>query len=342
MSNSANEWSLSPAQQAAHKDFTREQIVELVRKWGGSTTDAALDPRMLSFTVPHVSGFISYRLACGCAIVFGDPICAPSDQSALTQAFHRSMQELGKRVIYIAASPIFADWASPQECKCLIEFGQELILDPSRDPSKNTGTYGSLVRRKVKAALRDEVKIQEYLDTGDTALEQEIEQVGDQWLASRRGPQVHISDVYLFQDRVGKRWFYATKGESIVGVLCLNRLEEQQGWLLNHLMITLDAPTGTSELLITTVLDILNQEGCRYVTVGMVTIGQLGKIVGLSPLFEWLARKLFKLVSKVTRIDGLNTFWGKFQPTGRPSYLLFSEKTIGLKELFALKQALSS
>ena len=308
---------------AETQGYNRSQIVEFVRRWGGSTTDAVLDPNMRIFTLPNIEGFVSYRLAVGCAIVFGGPICAETDRAMLTQSFHRHIEEQGKAIVYIAASPTFADWAIQEVCGCMIEFGQELILDPACDPRKNTGTYGSLVRRKVKAALREGVKVHEYLNTGDTALEKEIERVGDLWLKSRHGAQVHISNVYLFQDRMGKRWFYAKKGDSIVGVVCINQLQAHKGWLLNHLMITLDAPTGTSEWLISTVLEVLQREGCRFVTVGMVTVGHLGKIIGLNPSLTWLAKKLFKIISKITRIDGLQTFWGKFQPIGQPVLCAF-------------------
>jgi lysylphosphatidylglycerol synthetase-like protein (DUF2156 family) len=100
-------------------------------------------------------------------------------------------------------------------------------------------------------------------------------------------------------------------------------------------------PSGTSELLVVSALEVLAKEGCRFATVGMVAGSELGNIMGLSKPLTWLACKGFKLVTKVIGIDGLNTFWGKFQPRGEPVYLLFSHNRLGMHEVLALKSALN-
>ena len=72
---------------------SRERVVEMVRKWGGPTSDAVLDPAMLYFEHPGIQGVMGYRIKRGCAIVFGDPICADSDRATLAVAFHRFAEE---------------------------------------------------------------------------------------------------------------------------------------------------------------------------------------------------------------------------------------------------------
>jgi lysylphosphatidylglycerol synthetase-like protein (DUF2156 family) len=319
----------------------RSSLVKLVRRWGGSTSDAVLDPAMKVFQHPGIQGFMSYRPVLGCAVVFGDPICPPRDRERLATAFHRFAQEGGYHVIYVAASRSYAHWAVNHVCKTIIEFGKELIFHPPTDPRKNKGAYGSLVRRKTKQACRQGVRIQEYIPY-DPVLESAIEQVKEQWLDSRKGLQVHISNVYLFSDCFGKRWFYAKLGEKVLGVIAFNQLQVRNGWLLNHLMVVPDAPHGVSELLMATALETLEKEGCLFATVGAIAAPTLGEIQGLSPLASWMIRLVFKITSKVIRLEGLNTFWGKFHPTSEPSYLIFSQKTIGIKELWGIKKAMNS
>src|SRR5262245_50974937 len=70
----------------------RLQIVEFVRRWGGLATDALLDPQCQYFRTPEIDGFIGYRIECGCAVVFGDPVCAPDDTFQLARAFHKFCQ----------------------------------------------------------------------------------------------------------------------------------------------------------------------------------------------------------------------------------------------------------
>lgn len=335
---------LDIAQGASLGTLSNEQklaIVELVRRFGGCTTDAVLDPVMQIFVEPGIYGFISYRLNKRCAIIFGDPICAASDKALLSTAFHSFMEKEQKSIVYVGTSEEYAKWAIKHTCHTLIGFGEELILDPSSNPRERTGTRGSLVRRKVKQAVREGVTIHEYI-TRDPVIELGIEQVGAVWLQGRKGLQLHISNVYLFDNRLGKRWFYAKQGEQIVGVISLNQLQEHKGWLLNHLMVIPSAPKGTSELLIVSTLEALEKEECRYVSVGIIASNNLGEIVGLGKFSSWIARKGFIIAKKIGQIDGLNTFWGKFHPESKPLYMLFSRNRIGFSELMSLKLALSA
>ncbi len=318
----------------------RTSIVELVRKFGGSTADAVLDPAMQFFFHEGIQGFISYRFELRCAITYGDPICAPEDRDKLARAFHRYADENNIKIIYISASYEYAHWAVKNVCGSLIEFGEELIFAPPYDPRKNTGNYGSLVRRKTKQAAREGVTIHEYIPH-NSAIEAAMENVKDLWLQSRKGLQVHISNVYLFNDSVGKRWFYASQGERMIGLIVLNRIESQNGWLLNHLIVIPDAPNGVRELLMASSLETLEKEGCPFASVGSIAAHQLGEIQGMGKLAKTVARTVFKIASKVIHLEGLNTFWGKFHPKSRPSFLLFNRARISIRELMGLQRALS-
>src|SRR5205085_1796166 len=124
----------------------------------------------------------------------------------LVQAFHLFGQNRFKNIIYLSASEKFAKWAIQSHCKTLIEYGEEVFLDPHCNPKDKQGAHASLVRRKVRQAQNSGVIINEYLPY-DAKIEKEIEQTGIDWLKSRRGPQVHISNVRVFDNRMGKRWF---------------------------------------------------------------------------------------------------------------------------------------
>ena len=45
-----------------------------------------------------------------------------------------------------------------------------------------------------------------------------------------------------------------------MGIALLNRLESRQGWLLSQVILAPDAPIGTSELLVSSVVKILSAE----------------------------------------------------------------------------------
>lgn len=307
--------------------------VELIRRLGGSATDAILDSATTHFTVPGVEGLIGYRKENGLAVVFGDPICQPDAWDRLVIPFHKEME----KVIYILASASFKEWALSHGLLGAIEFGEELYFDPFDNPKRRTGTQASLVRRKVRHATAEGVMVEEYLG-GNPLLEQQMEQVGEKWVKGRKGPQIHISGIELFSHREGRRWFYAKKGDELVGVILLGSL--QKGWLMNHLMITKEAPHGTPELLVTSALEAIEKEGGHFVTVGAVPYPNLGSIDGFSPVARLLARGGFKFFKLLFRLGGRKKFWEKFHPHSAPLYLLFSDDTIGLKEIRSLLRSM--
>lgn len=322
------------------KEENRSKIVESVRKWGGLATDAVLDPRCQHFQTPHIEGFIAYRTSNGCAVVYGDPICSPSLQLDLALQFQQRHQEEYRNIIYVTASEPFAKSSFPGVNNVLIDFGNEISLNPQLNPMERQGNHGSLVRRKVHHAQRLDVLVQEYV-AGQNVKEEEIEEVGIAWLKGRKGPQIHISQVHLFENRLGKRWFYAQQGSKIVGTVVINQLQARKGWHLNHLMTTPDAPNGTPELLVVSVLEALKKEECTYVSCGIAPKNKLGLIEGLSFCSSSIARIGYRVACQVFRLNGHGMFWGKFDPEMRSSYLLFQKAHIGLKETFALSQAMN-
>lgn len=324
----------------AHAD-QRELVLRKVRQWGHSSADAILDPATKIFTVPEIEGLIGYRTVKGCAIVYGDPVCSPSDIPALTKRFHQFCEKEGRTIVYVAVSENFARWALKHICKALVEFGQDLFLDPQKDnPRKASGSYACLVRRKVKHATNEGVVVKEYLKH-DSELEKAIETVGASWLQSRQGPQIHISNVHLFTDRLGKRWFYATYKDKVIGVLVLNQLLHMEGWHLNHLMVMPAAPGGTPEMLVMTAFETIATENARYVSFGSITAAELGEIKGLGKISSAVACGAFKFANQFFGLQGRKGFWEKFQPHTAKTYLLFSRPMVGIKELRGLMCALN-
>lgn len=318
----------------------RSLVVSHLRRWGGAASDAILDPSCKIFTSAAFEGFIGYRLDFNVALVYGDPVCSPADLPLLVKAFQDYCSAKKAKIIYFMASETFAKWAlNNNVCASFVQAAEETYVDPHNDPREYTGTHGSLVRRKVRHALGEKTIVHEYLQH-DPQLEQEIKQCAEAWLKARRGPQLHISNVYLFNDRHGKRWFYAKKDKHIVGVCVLNQLQQQQGWLLNHLMHSPHAPHGTPELLVVTALEALRKEGGHHVTFGLIPAKQCGEIVGLSAFAKWVIRKSFAAFKTFFRLDGHRMFWEKFHPQSKPAYLLFCKKRISVRELLALMRAM--
>lgn len=309
--------------------------LELIRLWGGLASNAILDPSTQIFTTPGVTGLIGYKLESKAAVALGDPVCAPKDIPALVSAFHKYCSDLNLDIIYVTTTKSFTDWAMQHVTKSLVEYGAEVIIDPANDPKSHSGSNARVVRRKTRHAETEGVKIFEY-HGNNPSLEEGMIAVSKAWLKGRSGPQIYLSDIDLFNDKTGKRWIYAAIDTKIIGVAELNRLESQNGWLLNHLMIIPKAPNGTPESLVMGCIEILRQEGCRYLSAGSVPGDSLGAIIGPSKLTTWFTRTIFKAIKIIFKLTGRIKFWEKYEPEFRPSYLLFTQDHIRFRDVWAI------
>jgi len=305
----------------------RQLLIGQIRQWADLNTDAALDVNSQIFRDPSIEGFIAYRKTARYVVIYGDPICATQDKLLLAQAFKEYCKQKKLVIIYTIVSDTFAKSVPTSLCRIKIQFGSRLVINPSIDPLKLTGSNAVLLRKKVKHATKDGAVVLEYLSY-DANIETDVESITKEWLHSRQGPQVFIAHMNLFSDREGKRWFIARVGKKIVGLLVLNQLIACSGWLLNNLMVTKDAPVGTSELLVTAVFKVLQEERCARVVVGPVTGHQLKNVIGMNPFSIWFLNCMFKSAKKMFRLDGQTHFWEKFQPDTSPSYLLFESFNI--------------
>ncbi len=315
----------------------REKLIKQLRKWGSSTADAAVDPRCRHFAQDGIEGFIPYRLESNFVVVFGDPVCSALEMPRLVKSFHEYCRKNKNNIAYIITTKKFACWAINNSCSSLLEFGQELYLNPTLDDPQK-GPLGALLRKKIRRAVREGVKVEEYLSF-DELFEKNIEEMAGAWIKGRSGPQVYISKMCLFQDRFGRRWFYGKKDGEIVGLALLNQLEERGGWVLSQIILSPNAPVGTSELLVSQVIETLAKEKVAYISFGAVPAKELGDIQGLSKISSGLIRFLFKVCRKLFHFDGKKIFWQKFQPKTEPSYVLFSSTSIKIKDIAGIIKA---
>lgn len=312
--------------------------VQLVRKWADINTDAVLEAKTETFTIPSIEGLIGYRVESKNAIVYGDPVSAPTNKQALAKAFQDFCRDQQWGVVYTIVSESFALWGMKELEGSCIEFGKRFVLDPAHHPFHQSGPKSSLARQKMRHALRDGAEVVEYTG-GDSDLEQEMKNAVAEWKKTRHGIQVHFSDFCLFENRLGKRWFYAKHQGKVVGVLMLNQLQSYGGWLLNHIMMTKEAPHGTTELLVITALQTLEKENCRFVLAGPIPSSKLGKMEGLSPFSKLFAKAVYKGAQLLLQLNRHSAFWEKFQPQEESSFLLFPEKNLNYSSILSLLKA---
>lgn len=314
---------------------------DYVQQWGHPTSVGLFDPLCEIYSVPEFDGVIGYRWQSKNAVVIGDPLCPQENLLMLVTAFSAYCKSHGKNIIYMATSDHFAQWALEHKLyACSIEIGSEIILNPMLNPLAGTGKNASRLRNKHSLAIKDGLEVKEY--TGyDPIIEQKIEEVAALWKQNRKGPQIYLSHITILSDRSYKRYFYVEQNNIMLGVLVLNRIDGYKGWFINILMLQAQAHNSSSEFILLKALEILRHEECRHLSVGVNAGNELGQLYGFNSFISWAARKVHYLISRLFQLDNRERYWNKFNPTKRPSFVLFARQRVRLRDAIDILHALN-
>lgn len=313
--------------------------VDLVRQYGGPVSHAALDPSRRMFRTLTVEGVISFMLVNRCAVVMGDPICAPANKTLLADAFADYCAEIGWTILYVAATASLQAYARERGYTSM-EFADLLIADPQDDPE--IGSQARHLRQHLNHTRRDCVTVREYFGESDAQVEAQAHAACEAWLSSRHGLQMYLGRPQLFNDKTGRRWFIAEKEGQVIGFLSMLRVGcSECRNLINLVFSSPSAPLYTSELMVVTALKALREEGANSVCLGIGPRAALGRVEGCNAVTELLSRKFYRLAEKLTHQHGKTAFWEKFRVAQRePVYLLFQPPGIGPSKIYALIRAL--
>jgi lysylphosphatidylglycerol synthetase-like protein (DUF2156 family) len=311
--------------------------IDLIRRYGGPVSHAALHPCYRTFRTPGIDGLVGFLLDHRCAVVVGDPICPPGHRDELAAAFAKYCSGNNWSVIYAVATGNMRSFVNKSGYG-MLEFAELLVANPQRDPE--AGSMGRRLRWNLNRVRRQNVKIREYQGnmSPDAELEVQAEAALGSWRSGRSGFQMYLGSPRLFGDRPGCRWFIAECAGSIVGVLYMMRVNCAGClYLIDLVFSTPGAPRHTNELLVVAAFQALREEGEEAVCLGVGPKAMLGEIQGFGAISSGLARGFYRLANRMVPQHGKTVFWQKFGIVHRePLYLLFQKPRVGIYEFRAL------
>src|SRR5262249_44928 len=101
----------------------------------------------------------------------------------------------------------------------------------------------------------------------------------DDWLASRPMPPMHFlvePETLAFLD--DRRVFVAECGPVPVAVLVASPIPARNGWLVEQIIRSSQAPNGTNELLLDTAVRTLAATGTGYITLGLSPLSRRAEV----------------------------------------------------------------
>lgn len=303
--------------------------IELFILYGSAASEAMFDYPCYFFQIPNCTGVIAYRIEYQCAIIFGDPLCPPDELIELTRAFHQHCHESHLNVIYITVSERFTKLAQ-EYFPILIEVCEELIFDPQIDPMLKSHR----LHHRMDKAIKHGLTFHEYIPFNEE-VQNSLLDIGIKWQKAKKGPGLYLGHLNFFENPKGKRWFYVKDGERITSMAMLSQLDAQKGWLLKFFFTLPNSFPETSEFLMLSLLTTLKNEGCHFLTKGMVPIDLIGEVKGLK-YSSRLIKSIYKMISVLFKFQKHKQYWQRYFPQKAPSYLLFSNSRIGFNEIRAL------
>lgn len=302
---------------------------ELFIRYGSAASEAMFDFPCHFFEIPNLTGIIAYRIENKCAVVIGDPICPANELLELTQAFHKYCSESKMSIIYITVSKEFTKLIH-DSTKISFEVCKETIIDPQLDPTRTSNR----LQHRIDKAVNHGLTFHEYIPF-DKEIEAALTEVGRKWQKGIKGRHLYLGHLNFFESHLGKRWFYVKDGENITAMLMLSKLEASEGWLLKFFASLPTAIDGTSEFMMTSLLDKLREENCHFLTKGMLPVDSLDEIKGLGNYSAWLVKSIYNIISMIFKFKKRKEYWQRYNPKNLPSYLV-TTSSLGINEIRAL------
>ncbi|HEX8834763.1 MAG TPA: DUF2156 domain-containing protein [Abditibacteriaceae bacterium] len=286
-----------------------------------------------------VVGFVTRHGVC---VIAGAPVCARERLEEVLAEWENYARLKGCKVCYFGAAGRVYNLLSARRAYATVVLGAQPVWHPARWP-EIVAAHASL-RAQLRRAVNKGVSVEEWLPERATQNPQ-LKKCLDEWLARRGLPPLHfLVEPQTLDDTQGRRIFVALRNGTAIGFLTASPVPCRRGWLSEQFVRGRDAPNGTVELLLDTMMRAVAKDGAEYVTMGLVPLSQH---TSLAPDFNpfWLRMLLAWIRAHGRRFynfDGLDAFKSKFRPQSwEPIYAISSEPNFSPHSLYAIAAAFS-
>lgn len=319
-----------------------ERARQLVLEHGwNSTAYQILNPGIEHWfcqTSPGVVGFVREHRRW---IAGGSPICAPELLPAICGEFESAAAEHGCRVCYFCAAARMEQMYRHSTRHSVITIGAQPVWDPHDWPERVCG-HPSVRAQLNRARNKGVVILQWQAERART--DPGLRQCLADWLAHRAFPPLHFMTEPDTLDGVlrDRLLFVAVREEQAVGYLLASPAPRRNGYLLEQIVRSRQAPNGTAELLIHAAMHRLAEMDCTYATLGLVALAEHARRhMARNPL--WMRVMLAWARAHGCRFynfQGLEAFRTKLHPQAwEPVFAISNEQNFSAMTLHAVAKA---
>ncbi len=305
-----------------------------------STAYQILNPGIQHWFHPTGQAVVGYVRKHRYLLVAGAPVCAPEALSAITQAFEQFAAGQSCRVCYVCAAQRLRAILEHSPHHCEIAVGAEPVWNPARWPEilKRRRSLRAQLNRAANKAVRID-----QTNPAAAANDPEFHRVLTDWIATRGLPPLHFMvEPEVLRGVLDDRLVFAARlNNRLVAYLVASPVAARNGYLIEELARSRQAPNGTSELLIDAAMNHFAAQRCDYVSMGLVALSG----DGLRHNPAWLRALMFFARAHANRFynfRGLEQFRAKMEPCRWDAIsFIANEKRFSLSALYATGAAFS-
>lgn len=307
-------------------DFTLEHNVasalveELVAQYGSWSVTFS-DPsyriwisvgKVAAISYKHVKGLVHHY-----AIVFGDPVCAPSIRKEVLDQFQTYCRARHWRLAMVGVGAETAAIASAARWST-IQFASEQIVNPQSNAVLD-GTNGKRMLFTVKKMAKDNLlRMYHPADGKDAFLEAFLQGVYDECYANKEAAKgeatAYSTKLRLFDLPYLQTYFYTVGADGHPNGMAALMSVGAGRYLLDPVVAVPSAPAGTTDFLTVAAMGYLRRAGAEHMTFGLEPQRLIGEIDGLRRAWHGATRRVNAAAFDGFGFAGKKMLHDKFHP----------------------------
>ncbi|KAK0388651.1 hypothetical protein NLU13_4894 [Sarocladium strictum] len=303
-----------------HQPGQMPPLEKLIANYGDATNTSWLDDRFQIWQHP-TGAIVGYVKQEKFAMITGDPLCDRSQFKDVSRAFVNFVtKELRLTPVWMLVSYDVQRFLASEMGWRTLSCTEEQRVDSDKHKSQTAGP-------KARRVEREGVKVHEVKPDEDFI--KRAQEAVDTWKASRKGKQMHLTEVRPWIDLEHRRFFAAEKDGKVQAMVVLHKLAPRYGWQVKWALDFPGSVNGAIEVLIDFALSSVTGK----VTFG---VGVSEKLTAGEHLHGIRARFLATTYNSIVETLGLRKkadFRNKFGALGESVYICYPKHGVGLRDL---------
>ncbi|THX10390.1 aspartyl-tRNA synthetase-like protein [Aureobasidium pullulans] len=305
-------------------------VEQLIANYGDASNTSWLEPRTEVWRDDVTGAAVGFVPHQGYAITVGDPLCHKSQYARTIQGYlHYIKKERGIKPLWLLCGGDVEEVLSSHKFDWrTFSVAAEQRLDPGNNPA----VHDHDIQRKIRHASKEGVKVHDYpLGTPVPAeIKKKIDGRIKDWLANRKGKQVHLTDIHPWQDEAHRQYHYTTdKDGQISGFVIMAQLSPDHGWQVKFSLDFPGAPSGAIELLVMHALSQVAAGGAQSVTFGGGASSKLTPGHNLKGTRIKVLSKAYHAIATELKLTAKSEFREKLGAQDDPIYVCYPPHGLG-------------